>query len=107
MGLSEPVRGPSQTAALEVFGLDDIVGYRRSPSDVVRLILFGLTTIVLLALTRWAESTVLAFESDVVALFGGAQPVGRTRAATRSCRSRRASSGWRSTCRRCSCGATG
>ena len=74
MGLSEPVRGPSQTAAVEVFGVDDIVGYRRSPSDVLRLILFGLATVVLLALTRWAESTVLAFESDVVALFGGLNP---------------------------------
>jgi undecaprenyl-diphosphatase len=70
MSLSEPVRGPSQTAAFEVLGVDDIVGYRRSPSDVLRLILFGLATIVLLGLTRWAESTVLAFESDVVALFG-------------------------------------
>jgi uncharacterized protein (TIRG00374 family) len=71
MGLTAPVRGPSQTAAVEVFGLDDdIVGYRRSPSDVVRLILFSLATVALLALTRWAESTVLAFESDVVALFG-------------------------------------
>ena len=63
--------GPTETSALEVFAVDDIVGYRRSPSDVVRLILFGLATIALLALTRWGESTVRAFESDVVALFGG------------------------------------
>ena len=68
------LRGPSQTTAVEVFGVDDIVGYRRSPSDVLRLILFSLATVVLLALTRWAESTVLAFESDVVALFGGLNP---------------------------------
>ena len=64
----------TSTTAVEVFGVDDIVGYRRSPSDVMRLILFGLATIALLALTRWAESTVLAFESDVVALFGGLNP---------------------------------
>ena len=70
MGLATPVRGPSQTAAVEVFGRDDIVGYRRSPSDVVRLILFGLATVLLLALTRWAEGTVLAIQKDVVALFG-------------------------------------
>ena len=57
-----------------MFGVDDIVGYRRSPSDVLRLILFGLATIALLALTRWAEGTVRAFESDVVALFGGLNP---------------------------------
>jgi undecaprenyl-diphosphatase len=70
MGLPAPVRGPSQ-AASEVFHLDDdIVGYSRSPSDAVRLIVFGLATIALLVLTRWAESTVLAFENDVVALFG-------------------------------------
>jgi uncharacterized protein (TIRG00374 family) len=70
MGQPAPVRGPSQTAAVEVFGLDDIVGYRRSPSDVVRLILFSVVTIVLLALTRWAEKTVVGIQDDVVALFG-------------------------------------
>ncbi len=70
MNTPASVRGSSQTAAVEVFGRDDIVGYRRSPSDVIRLMLFGLATILLLALTHWAESTVLAFESDVVALFG-------------------------------------
>jgi uncharacterized protein (TIRG00374 family) len=70
MNLAAPVRGPSQIAAVEVFGHDDIVGYRRSPTDAVRLILFGTATILLLVLTRWAESTVLAFENDVVALFG-------------------------------------
>ena len=41
---------------------------------MLRLILFGLATVGLLALTRWAEGTVLAFESDVVALFGGLNP---------------------------------
>jgi glycosyltransferase 2 family protein len=41
---------------------------------VVRLIFFGLATVVLLALTRWAEGTVRAFESDVVALFGSLNP---------------------------------
>src|SRR4029079_1951410 len=70
MGLPAPVRTQSQTAAVEVFGRDDIVGYRRSPSDVVRLILFGLATVLLLALTRWAEDTVLAIQGDRVALFG-------------------------------------
>jgi undecaprenyl-diphosphatase len=65
------VRGQTSTAALEVFGVDDIVGYRRSPSDAMRLILFSLVTVALLALTHWAEGTVRAFESDVVALFGG------------------------------------
>jgi uncharacterized protein (TIRG00374 family) len=70
MDIPASVRGSSQTAAVEVFGLDDIVGYRRSPSDVIRLILFGVATVLLLALTRWAEKTVIQFETDVVALFG-------------------------------------
>jgi undecaprenyl-diphosphatase len=74
MGLRAAVRGPYPTSAVEVFALDDIVGYRRSPSDVVRVILFSLATVALLGLTRWAESTVLAFESDVVALFGRLNP---------------------------------
>ena len=43
MSAPSAVRGPSQSAAVEVFGRDDIVGYRRSPSDVVRLILFDLS----------------------------------------------------------------
>jgi hypothetical protein len=68
------VRESSQTTAAEVLGVDDIVGYRRSPSDALRLILFSLATVVLLALTRWAESTVRAFENDVVALFRGLNP---------------------------------
>ncbi len=74
MGLRAEARESSQTTAAEVFGVDDIVGYRRSPSDVLRLILFGLATVVLLVFTRWAESTVRAFENDVVALFRGLNP---------------------------------
>src|SRR3954468_12184709 len=71
MGAS-PARTVSPDAAvLERFNLDDIVGYRRSPSDVLRLIIFGAVTVLLLGLTRWAESTVLALESDVVAIVGG------------------------------------
>jgi undecaprenyl-diphosphatase len=73
--LPAPAGEPSHTTAVEVFGLDDdIVGYRRSPSDLVRLILFSLTTVALLVLTRWAESTVVAFENDVVSLFGTLNP---------------------------------
>jgi len=74
MGLDAAGREPSHTTALEVFGLDDIVGYRRSPSDVVRVVLFSVATVALLALTRWAEHTVLAFENDVASLFGGLNP---------------------------------
>ena len=74
MGPPPAARGPLPPTAVEVFGVDDIVGYRRSPSDGLRLILFALATVGLLGLTRWAESTVLAFESDVAALFRGLNP---------------------------------
>src|SRR5947209_6437711 len=69
--VASPARAGAEEAGLERFELDDIVGYRRSPSDVLRLIIFGTVTVVLLVLTRWAEGTVLALEGDVVALFGG------------------------------------
>lgn len=54
--------------------LEEVVGYRRSPSDVLRLISFGLVTVALLGLIRWAESTVRGVESDVLALFSGLDP---------------------------------
>ena len=59
MDLPAAVRGPARNTAVEVFGPDDdIVGYRRSPSDVLRADPLRVATVALLALTRWAESTV-------------------------------------------------
>lgn len=45
---------------------DEIVGYVRSPSDVLRLLLYGTVALVLLLVTRYAQDAVLGFERDVV-----------------------------------------
>ena len=50
--------------------LDEVLGYTRSPSDLLRVVAFGLTSLLLLAVTRWAEDGVLGFERDLVALLG-------------------------------------
>jgi uncharacterized protein (TIRG00374 family) len=47
---------------------DAVTGYARSPSDVVRLIAYGLTTLALLALTRWATDTITGLQRSIVAL---------------------------------------
>jgi undecaprenyl-diphosphatase len=53
---------------------DEVVGYTRSPSDVLRLLLYGGVTLVLLALTRWAEDAILGLEEDIVALLSFLNP---------------------------------
>ncbi|MET0275745.1 MAG: flippase-like domain-containing protein [Acidimicrobiia bacterium] len=50
------------------FEPDEIVGYTRSASDVLRLVAYGALTLAMLALTRWGEHAVLGFETDVLAL---------------------------------------
>lgn len=45
-----------------------IQGYERSPKDVLRVVVFAATTLVLLAVTLWAEDAVLGFERDLIAL---------------------------------------
>ena len=44
--------------------------YTRSPEDVLRLIVFGIVTLVTAALTRWAQDSVVGFEEDLIALLG-------------------------------------
>ncbi len=44
--------------------------YTRSPEDVLRLIVFGVVTLVTMALTRWAQDSVVGFEEDLIALLG-------------------------------------
>ncbi len=51
--------------------VEEVVGYRRSPSDVIRLLAFAAVTAALLGLARFAERTVRGVETDIVALFGG------------------------------------
>ncbi|MBK5287949.1 MAG: flippase-like domain-containing protein [Acidimicrobiia bacterium] len=51
--------------------VEEVVGYRRSPSDVIRLLVFAAVTLALLGITRYAERTVRGVETDIVALFSG------------------------------------
>jgi undecaprenyl-diphosphatase len=50
--------------------VDDVVGYLRSPSDLMRVVAFALSTLVLLAITRWAEDAIIGLERDLIALVG-------------------------------------
>jgi uncharacterized protein (TIRG00374 family) len=69
---------PPPTAAPEREALD-VVGsgateeatraYVRSPQDVLRLAVFAVLSLGLLALTLWLQDSIIGFERDVVALF--------------------------------------
>jgi undecaprenyl-diphosphatase len=50
------------------FESDEIVGYARSPSDGLRLLVYAVLALALLAVTRWAQDALLGFERDVVRL---------------------------------------
>lgn len=62
---------PSLSERLEA---DDVVGYARSPSDVLRLLLYGSVALVLVFVTRYAQDAVLGFEQDVVSALGFLEP---------------------------------
>jgi undecaprenyl-diphosphatase len=67
------VVGDSTTGLAEVAPLsgrddDEVVGYVRSPSDVLRLVTYATATVVLLVVTRFAEDSVAGFERDVLDL---------------------------------------
>jgi undecaprenyl-diphosphatase len=53
---------------------EDTLGYKRSASDLLRFVVYGLTAVALLALTRWAENAVLGLESDVLELLNFLDP---------------------------------
>ena len=53
---------------------EEIVGYVRSASDVLRLFTFGLLAILLLALARWAQEGLLGVERDLIGLFEFVSP---------------------------------
>jgi undecaprenyl-diphosphatase len=53
---------------------EEIVGYVRSASDVIRLITFGTLALLLLALARWAQEGLLGVERDVLGLFEFVSP---------------------------------
>src|SRR5215213_5295425 len=48
---------------------EEIIRYARSPRDVLRLLVYGVVALLLIALTIWLEDSVLGFEEDFVRLF--------------------------------------
>ena len=56
---------PDSRSLRESFDTDEIVGYARSPSDVLRLLVYGSIAVVLLLVTRYAQDAVLGFERDL------------------------------------------
>ncbi len=48
--------------------IEEIVGYTRSPSDVLRLLVYGSVALVLLALTRWATTAITGIQHDLANL---------------------------------------
>ena len=48
--------------------------YTRSPEDVLRLLVFGVTTLICIAITRWAQDSIVGFEEDLIELLGFVSP---------------------------------
>ena len=77
-----PVGGDGPTAvggaAQDVFGAGTTeeltVRYRRSPRDLLRLIVYAVSTILLIALTVGVEDSILGFEQDLVRVFDFLSP---------------------------------
>ena len=65
---------PDARTLRESFDTDEIVGYARSPSDVLRLLAYGTIAVVLLLVTRYAQDAVLGFEQDVVSALSFLEP---------------------------------
>ena len=53
---------------------ESIERYQRSPRDVLRLVVFALASLLLLALTIWAEDAILGFEADLIELVSFLEP---------------------------------
>jgi len=53
---------------------EHIAGYERSPADVLRLIVFGVFTLLAVAATRWTRDGILAVEQDLVDLMSFLTP---------------------------------
>ncbi len=65
---------PDVRALRESLDTDEIVGYVRSPSDVLRILAYGSVAVVLLLVTRYAQDAVLGFERDVVSALSFLEP---------------------------------
>ena len=48
---------------------EELRRYRRSPRDLLRLVSYAVTTLLVVGLTIWAEDSVLGLEEDILALF--------------------------------------
>lgn len=76
--------GADDERTVETDGAADITGsgahqeatrrYVRSPVDVLRLVVFALTTLLFAGVTIWVEDAVIGVEEDVVELFGFLSP---------------------------------
>ena len=84
--MTAPAPTLSASASRALLGDDsseEIVGYVRSASDVLRLATFSVLAALLWALARWAEHSIGGVERDLVRLFSFASPqVGRIIAGT-------------------------
>jgi undecaprenyl-diphosphatase len=49
-------------------------GYVRSPEDVLRIVVFATATLILMALTRWAQDSITGFEEDLIDILGFLSP---------------------------------
>ena len=45
---------------------EKITGYVRSPSDVLRTVVYALATLVLVLLAKWSRDAVLALDEDLI-----------------------------------------
>jgi uncharacterized protein (TIRG00374 family) len=74
--VAEPgdVSPPPAAQAADAEDPEEIVGYVRSASDVLRLFTFAAVALLLLALARWAQEGLLGVERDLVGLFEFVSP---------------------------------
>jgi undecaprenyl-diphosphatase len=67
-----------ETAAVEHDELEalqeEVTGYVRSPSDVLRLAVFAIATLLLVVLSKWARDSIVGFEDDLLELFDFLNP---------------------------------
>lgn len=73
-----PVPGQPSRSLSDVTGLgarqEGTRGYVRSPEDVLRIVVFAVATLVLMALTRWAQDSITGLEEDLIELLGFVSP---------------------------------
>src|SRR4051794_1581605 len=75
--MTTAVAEPGDAAAPPERGEEDpeeIIGYVRSASDVLRLFTFGFVALLFLALARWAAEGLLGVERDLVGMFEFVSP---------------------------------